>query len=285
MKNKMTFKKTRSQTALTLAGLMLALPLHTQASGFADVDDGHWGKDFVTTTVGAGLMIGAGENNFDPGGIMTYGEFAVVVVNGTFGGAYDTEGTINHWSDAFLNVLIEHGLFLTSTGQSVVEMNDGWQGTSITREDVATVVARLMDGGDFLTGDASLLDGYNDIPSTGELATTGQLQDMLDVIANKVMVGSNGAFGTGETFQRVEGCVVFKKLLEFEIIEPVNGTEEDDVVVEEETTEDTTVEEETTEDTTVEEDTTEDTTVEDTTEDTTVEDTTEDTTVEDTTED
>ncbi len=200
------------KTLLLTATLSLSALVGTSfAANFTDVSSSHWGYDYIYTAVDEGLMSGTSDTTFNPNGTMSYGEFAVVVVNGAYGGQTIVKSTDSHWSDPYLNVLIDNGLFKTRSNQDIVDQTFGWQDQGITREDVASVICRLGN-----LQDSSFPDlAYDDLTqaATSHLPSA-QILDIHCVINDEIMKGADGKFGVGNTLLRVEACVIFPILLE-----------------------------------------------------------------------
>lgn len=212
MKNYMKY------TATVLA-LSASLSLVAQASGFTDMTN-HWASSFVQSAAEAGLMSGVGNNKFSPDKVMTYGEFAVVVVNGAFGGEVIFTDSDSHWADPYLNVLRQNGLFNSATGESVISVTSTWQDQSISREDAATVIARLMDSGNFSSGTSTTGSNLSDLSKL----STGQKQDVRDMIANGIMTGAGSSFGVGNSLTRAESCVMISSMLQKNVIKTMSDT-------------------------------------------------------------
>lgn len=214
------FTSSKKISSLLLAPFCcLTIATTAQASTFADVPSSHWAYSHVQVAAEAGLVGGTEEGLFHPEKAMSYGEFAVIIVNGAYNGDYLPKNTDSHWSDIYLNVLLDQSLLLSS-GVSVVEMSDGWKSLGIPREDVATVTANLMRKGDFLTGDLSLLYSFTDI----DHLSWSQKQDIADCIANGVMIGtSDTSFGTGNSLNRGAASVIIKNMLQLSVLQSLNA--------------------------------------------------------------
>lgn len=212
-------------TNLLLASALslTALVGTTSAASFNDVPSSHWACSFVDASVNANLMGGTGDKEFAPDKTMTYGEFAVVVVNGALDGK-NTGDKGPHWADLYLNTLISHGYLKTSTGADVVAQTSGWQDQAITREDAASILVRVM-GKANASGKVSIqvahgevaVDAFADVGFAQE--ANGQALDIAVVMANDVMIGSNGSFGVGTSMKRCEAAVVFQSLLEMNVFQ------------------------------------------------------------------
>lgn len=196
----------------------LALPV--AAASFSDMTSSHWASSFVSVAVGAELMGGTEDNKFHPDENLTYGEFAVVIVNGAYSGETQASASDSHWSDPFLNVLLDKGMFKDGQNVNVAPTSEyNWQDKPILREDAATVVARVLERGNFDIGDMSLVRGLGDTDSLSD----GQKQDLADVMTNEVMVGSEGQFGVGNSLTRAEATVIIKTMLERYALTNRNG--------------------------------------------------------------
>lgn len=205
--------------SLALGGCAsLATPSSASTPVFFSDTGSHWALDFVNHAYMYGLMSGKSTNTFDPDGNMTYGQFAVVIVNGAFQGT-TTGNTGTHWSDIYLNTLLEKGLMKTSMGYDVVAQTSGWQDQAITREDAASIIARVIElSNGMTTGDVA--EGYttNAVATFSDVGTTeqtsGQAADIGSVLNSEIMIGSNQQFGVGTSMTRAEVCVVISSMLD-----------------------------------------------------------------------
>lgn len=80
-------------------------------ASFTDVGSSHWANSYISIATTAQLVEGVGNSKFLPDKEMTYGEFAVVIVNGAYEGKYVKSGLDSHWADPYLNVLMNNKLF------------------------------------------------------------------------------------------------------------------------------------------------------------------------------
>lgn len=205
------------KSTATLLALTALTSTSSYASSFSDMNN-HWSSTFVSTAVDAGLMMGMGNGTFSPDKSMSYAEFAVVVVNGAFDGEIISKQSDTHWGDPFLNVLHQYGLWL-SDGETVVDMsNSNWKDQSISRKNAATIIARLMDRGNFITGEPHTGAALGDM----NYLSAGQRQDVRDVIANGIMTGTGAVFGVDSPLTRGEACVMVSTMLEKEVIQSKN---------------------------------------------------------------
>ncbi len=246
-------KKISRKLCLTL-GLSMFLGGQSLAADFNDVASNHWAYPYVAQAQEAGLISGTGNNNFSPERTMTYGEFSVIVLNGAYDGVKSNKSTDWHWSDPYLNVLQDNGLFVDSNGNKIdANFPSYYQDNTITRVDVCTIVARLLEAGGFPSGTISQATAFNDVSNS--TVSSGQLQDIADVVNNGIMSGTAGSFNPNQNMNRAEASVIIKRMLDANLLCSEEGY-----------TDDTTTEDTTTEDTTTENTTTEDTATEDTTE-------------------
>lgn len=195
--------------------LISSLTMATTASTFSDVPSTYWAHGYIQTAVEANLVEGTGNGKFSPEEIINYGSFAVIIVNGAFGGELSTKDSDSHWSDPYINVLLDNGL-LESNHALVMAQNSGWQEAGISRENVATVVARLAETMDFASApDLSLVSHFTDISHL----STSQQEDIAITVALDVMNGtSDTKFGSGETFNRASASVIIEKMLDLGLL-------------------------------------------------------------------
>lgn len=117
----------------------------------------------------------------------------------------------------------------STTGVEIVDMSGtAWKEAAITREDVASIVVRVMGQTDasvkanIVTAFARhASEAFTDVGDT--LLNNGQADDIAMLLVNNIMVGSSGTFGGGTSMSRTEACVVFSKLLNKNILTSVSN--------------------------------------------------------------
>lgn len=208
-----------------LLGVMMSatlLPPQTvSAATYPDVSSSHWAIKYINAVSDYGYMSGKSTGLFGPEDTITIGEFAVVILNGFFSGNKTVKATDTHWADPYLNTLLNYGFLSSNGGANIVSYSTGWQDVALTREDAATILARLFECRGLNNGHDSVRNGYSDLSDSAlssttagrvVLNTTNQIQDIVDCIEMGVMTGFNGAFGIGQTMTRSEAAVVFNAL-------------------------------------------------------------------------
>lgn len=200
-----------SISVLLASTLLLSTSIATFASSYSDTNN-HWGSSYIEKATSAGLMSGTGDNQFSPNTQMTVAEFAVVIVNGAFHGETLSSPNSTHWGSHYIQVLIENGLLVNHFGEFILTMEDDWENQPMTRENVATVIARLLDNNG-TKGDISNATRFQDVASLG--TSHGQVQDIATVVAYGIMQGeSDTEFGVGGSFTRAAASVVISNLLD-----------------------------------------------------------------------
>lgn len=202
-------KKTIS--SLLASTFILSTMTVSLASSYTDTNN-HWGSSYIEKATTAGLMSGTGNNEFSPNTEMTVAEFSVVIVNGAFNGETLSNQNDTHWGSPYINVLLDIGLFNNNSGEFILTMEGEWENQPMTRENVASVIARLMDD-NHTNGDLTNATKFHDV--TSQSSIDGQIQDIATVVANEIMKGeSDTEFGVGGSFTRAAASVVISNLLD-----------------------------------------------------------------------
>lgn len=205
------------------------LPVSTLASKpvyFNDTNN-HWGEEFINQAYEAKLMTGKGSGSFDPDGTITLAEFAVIVTNGAYNGEQRTSAN-DHWGGGYVTVLGYNSLTKDSSGNDVIgnqsATNTALYDEPITREDVVTVIARLLAKKGMTPANLSTYNSMTDLNrlKNGSFqsgtniidATQGQYQDIVTVMSAGIMSGKTPTeFGIGDYITRGEMCVIITNLL------------------------------------------------------------------------
>lgn len=190
-------------------------PQSVSAAAYPDVSSSHWAINYINAVSDYGYMSGKSTGLFGPEDTMTIGEFAVVILNGFFNGNKTVKSTDTHWADPYLNTLLDNGVLLTGNKTDVIWFGSNWQDTALTREDAASMIARLLElKGGYLEANSSIINDYADLVKYlgSSFDGTGQLSDISIVIVNGIMTGSNGSFGVGQSILRSEAAVVFNAM-------------------------------------------------------------------------
>ncbi|ANU22493.1 S-layer homology domain-containing protein [Planococcus donghaensis] len=104
---------TRAEAAKMLA-IALDLPIEDVPSGYKDVSDKHWGKNYIAAVSKAGLFTGNPDGTFAPNDVLKRAEMAKVISI-----AYELQSSdknhfsdvkASHWSKGYISGLFENGI-------------------------------------------------------------------------------------------------------------------------------------------------------------------------------
>ena len=191
--------------ALTLS-LFAGLAAPAFAATFTDVPDSHWASSYVEDCAARGVVSGVGEGRFDPNGLVTYAQFAVMVTNAFYSGTASSSG--GAWYAPYMDAARQAGLF----AGTAVSGDNTQAGTPVTRYDMAAIAANTLagKGKGNLAGDLAAVQGkvsdYASIPA--------QYRDsVLTCYALNIISGyPDGSFGGTQTMTRAQACVVMNNL-------------------------------------------------------------------------
>ena len=173
---------------------------------FTDVPDSHWASSYVKDCAARGVVSGVGEGRFDPNGLVTYAQFAVMVTNAFYSGTASSSG--GAWYAPYMDAARQAGLF----AGTAVSGDNTQAGTPVTRYDMAAIAANTLagKGKGNLAGDLAAVQGkvsdYASIPA--------QYRDsVLTCYALNIISGyPDGSFGGTQTMTRAQACVVMNNL-------------------------------------------------------------------------
>ncbi|MDQ0428416.1 subtilisin family serine protease/predicted nucleic acid-binding Zn-ribbon protein [Planomicrobium stackebrandtii] len=133
---------TRAEAAKMLA-LALDLPIEDVSSGYKDVPDKHWGKNYIAAVTKAGLFTGNPDGTFAPNDVLKRSEMAKVISI-----AYELDASdknhfndvkAGHWAKGYISGLYENGI---TTGFPDETFRPG---ASTTRAEYSVFLARAMN--------------------------------------------------------------------------------------------------------------------------------------------
>ena len=127
---------------------MLLLTADYALSGQVTIDfedvRSHWGKSYIYTLAGKGILKGKGENLFDPNGSITIGEVLTVLTRSF--SLYESGKTYpyaltSHWSNDYFLSAVDQGLIVAS--DSFYSNYDGNE--KATRAQCARLLSRVLE--------------------------------------------------------------------------------------------------------------------------------------------
>lgn len=210
-----------------LLSLTLTLLCFTKiAFAFPDTSS-HWSSSEINACVDNGYMIGYDDGNFYPYKHMTFGEFSVVICNAYYNGKTNPKNTDTHWSDPYLNMLTDNGLFISSSGVNYAPKNDTNSNNSSIKGDrpistgaVMAVINNLMiKGSGFVTIDTTPLGNSLSLQMYNDFREVGSLNDYWNAIANDIISGYVGKYDTNLTVTRAEASTIFVSMKDKGIFE------------------------------------------------------------------
>ena len=133
--------------ALTLC-MSLTIPAAAYSPSFTDVSETHWAYSSIENMAAAGIVIGRGNEEFDPNGSVTTGEMIKILVSAYYPDEIASKtATDSNWWNVYMQVAQEKGL-LTGTAAGSTYNNRTWASSVVnapmTRADAAMVIYRLF---------------------------------------------------------------------------------------------------------------------------------------------
>ncbi|ANU10129.1 hypothetical protein BBH88_07345 [Planococcus antarcticus DSM 14505] len=133
---------TRAEAAKMLA-LALDLPVKDVPSGYKDVSNKHWGKDYIAAVSKAGLFTGNPDGTFAPNDVLKRAEMAKVISIAYKLNASDknhfSDVKAGHWAKGYISGLYENGI---TTGYPDKTFHPG---EPTTRAEYSVFLARAMN--------------------------------------------------------------------------------------------------------------------------------------------
>lgn len=134
---------------------MAVIPESFEASGFADIPDGHWCSNAVSALKALGIVSGYGDNRFMPENYITRAEFTKLIVNAfglPSGDARFSDVPKDLWYAPFVGAAASWGIIKGYDGRFSPEEN-------ITRQDAAVICySALKKEGIVLNGTTTFKD-------------------------------------------------------------------------------------------------------------------------------
>jgi hypothetical protein len=176
---------------------------------FSDLAGYAWAKEAVETLAGKGVVSGKGESLFDPGAAVTRAEFAALVTMmlkyqaspGTGQPFQDVPETA--WYHGAVAAAYTAGLISgRSTGQFDPE-------GSITRQEMAAIIAKALEKKGYLPAEAGQLDAFSD---RGEIAGWAQAASAIAIREGIISGMGDGRFAPEEMATRAQAAVMLHRL-------------------------------------------------------------------------
>ncbi len=176
--------------------LIVSMTLSVSAASrlpFTDVKDNAWYYDHVKTAYNAELMVGKTDTKFDPYGVMTRAEFAVIIAKiaeadvagcGTYISDF-TDAKTTAWYADYMGWGVKEGL-IKGVSDTKIAPNK-----TITRKEIASLMVRTLT-----YVNSPLLDGIGDVsalPTFSDVADGAWYTDDVKIIRHiELMVGGDG---------------------------------------------------------------------------------------------
>ncbi len=176
---------------------------------FKDLQDCAWAQDVIESMAGKGLIAGRSEDEFAPGENITRAEFAALITRMlriTDGGEkvpLFTDVAEDKWYQNSVQQAYAHDL-MKGKGENIFDPEG-----KITRQEIAAVIANVLQQQGFLPGNNTSLDNFTDKEQIGSWA-----QASVSLAAHhKIVAGkSDGSFAPREEATRAEAAVMLYRL-------------------------------------------------------------------------
>lgn len=206
------FLKRAAALLLCLALSCSLLPVTGLAAShpFQDVSSSHWADSAVEYVYDNNLMNGTGTRTFAPGGTLTRAMFVTIlgrmhgVNTARYPGTSFSDVPSNQWYSPYVAWASDQGI-VTGTGNGRFSPN-----TSVTREQMATMISRYVETEGILLLDAEdAPNGFKDASSVSTWARDGlELMRRTGILTGY----ADGTFGPKKTATRAEAAMIFMRL-------------------------------------------------------------------------
>lgn len=203
---------------IVLALCLSLLPGVTVAAAhpFQDVPNGHWATAAVAYVYDNDLMNGTGSGTFTPDGRLTRAMFVTILgrmdgVNAAgYPGTSFSDVPVGQWYSPYVAWASEQRI-VTGTGNGNGNGNGCFSpDTSVTREQMAAMIARYVEAGGINLSDAANAPaGFQDASSVSSWAKDGlELMRRTGILTGY----ADGTFGPKKTATRAEAATIFMRL-------------------------------------------------------------------------
>lgn len=179
----------------------------TEYITFDDVASDFWAYEAIQWAADRGIVVGVGNNKFEPNGTLTRAQFYTMISRYTYiGDLYDTES--DYWAENYIRACIDFGYVLGVEEQPEVINKSDWD-VPMLREEAVT--AMMLVEGYWLEAnediDSTMIPDFNAIDEQYS-------QYILDAYKCGVTVGTdaNRTFAPKSQLTRAQGCQLLYRL-------------------------------------------------------------------------
>lgn len=197
-------------TALALA-LCLGLAVPAAAAAFYDVPEAHWAYSYIEQASARGFVQGDGKGYYNPGGSVTYADFATMLVRGFFSRQLDAySGAKEPWYAPYCAVASEQGLFQNTRYQK----GEAGADSRLTRTEMAFILQNTLTCFGMEPLSASVKADLREVIPDIDLYTEEEQEAILAVYSAAVLTGVNlsGTFAGSNEMSRAEAATVMLRL-------------------------------------------------------------------------